>query len=409
MKYLPLDKVGAGHSGYQQQVKEANIKRIFDLVRSGKCKSRAEIVRYMDLSATSVSVLVEELAERGLIDETGPAQTSLPGRRPISLRLNNNAHQLAVFTAQPKGVRYTLFDLACNVVESRFYALDAATLTEETAGPAYTKLFEDVLKRRSKKYDAYRALMVGVGFPGVYIERDHLFHTAQSLGFSLSEDNIRRFQQRVGKPLYLLNSTHSRAYAEKKYLERTQPDAADMEDMLFIQVQEDIRSAIIAGGDLYTGPYNVSGEIGHFTIDYQGRPCRCGNTGCLERYVNLPAILEDARQAALDAGLEPPETLAQLGRRYPDEPALLAAVTRSAELLSFGLYSLMCSSGLRRVVLGGDIEVLGEGFLELLHRALCRRTLLVRHVDLAYAQAGPDAEAVGIVQHYLDKVYAVTM
>ena len=35
MKYLPQDKFGFVHTGYQQQVKEANIKRIFDLVRSG--------------------------------------------------------------------------------------------------------------------------------------------------------------------------------------------------------------------------------------------------------------------------------------------------------------------------------------------------------------------------------------
>ena len=63
MKYLPLDAVGTGRVGYQQQVKEANIKRIFDLVRSGKCKSRAELVRMMQLSATSVSAHVEAISE----------------------------------------------------------------------------------------------------------------------------------------------------------------------------------------------------------------------------------------------------------------------------------------------------------------------------------------------------------
>ena len=65
MKYLPLETASPGRPGYQQQVKEANIKRIFDLVRSGKCESRAQLVRAMQLSATSVSVLVEELTARG--------------------------------------------------------------------------------------------------------------------------------------------------------------------------------------------------------------------------------------------------------------------------------------------------------------------------------------------------------
>ena len=143
MKYLPQDKFGSGHTGYQQQVKEANIKRIFDLVRSGKCKSRAEIVRHMNLSATSVSVLVEELATRKLIDETGPAQTSLPGRRPISLRLNKSAHHLAVFSVKPEGVRFALLSLECRILEDKFFPLDCHTLDEATADDTYIELRPD--------------------------------------------------------------------------------------------------------------------------------------------------------------------------------------------------------------------------------------------------------------------------
>ena len=281
MKYLPQEKPGSGHSGYQQQVKEANIKRIFDLVRSGKCKSRAEIVRHMNLSATSVSVLVEELANRKLIDETGPAQTTLPGRRPISLRLN-----------------------------------------------------------KSKRFNPSRAVMIGVCFPGMYIEQDHLFHTEPALGYALTEESIRRFQQRVGLSVYLFNNTRSMAYAEKKYLDALDPDAPETRYMIFVKIQEDIRCAIISNGDVYPGPYNLSGEIGHFTIDYRGRPCYCGNTGCLERYVNLNAILEDARQAAQAAGIEPPESLEALARRYP-------APTRSARKSSHVLLPVSASGAAR--------------------------------------------------------------
>ena len=409
MKYLPLDKVGAGHTGYQQQVKEANIKRIFDLVRGGKCKSRAEIVRYMNLSATSVSVLVEELAARKLIDETGPAQTSLPGRRPISLRLNRDAHQLAVFSVSPEGVRYALLNLNCDILESRFFPLDCNTLDPQSAGDAYTKLFDDVLRKRSKRFDPSRALMVGVTFPGIYIERDHTFFTTPSLGFPLPEEPLTRFQQRAALPVYVLNNTRSMAYAEKHHLEAADPDGPGIDNMLFVKIRENINCAIISGGEIYPGPLNVSGEIGHFTIDYRGRPCPCGNVGCLERYVNLDLILEDARQAARDAGIAPPETLEALAGRYPDEPALLAAVQNSARLLAFGLYSILCSSGIRRITLGGGIEALGEPFLREVYRALCSRTLLIRSLDLSYAQAGPDAEILGVAHHFLDNVFTVTM
>ena len=409
MKYLPLDRSDHRHIGYQQQVKEANIKQIFDLVRGGQCKSRAEIVRTMKLSATSVSVLVEELAARKLIEETGPTQTAMPGRRPISLRLNKNAYHMAVFSLTREGVRFGLLNLAFQLLESKFFPLDAAALDRDTAPDAYIALFEEILHKHSRRFNASRTLMVGVAFPGMYIERDNQFYTTPSLGFYLTGEPMQRFQERVGLPVYLLNSTRSMAYAEKKYLDVADPDSPEANDLLFVMIGDDIRCAIIAGGKLYLGPYNVTGEIGHFTIDHQGRPCHCGNRGCLERYVNLNAMLDDARQAAEAAGIEPPESFEALARRYPDEPALLGSVKRSARLLSFGLYSIMCSTGLRRIALGGGIEALGDVFLKEVESALLERRLLVRQLNLTYAHAGPDAVLTGIAQYFLDTVYTVTM
>ena len=408
MKYLPLANAGAAHGGYQQQVKEGNIKRIFDLVRSGKCKSRAELVRVMNLSATSVSVLVEELAARRLIDEAGPTQTSLPGRRPISLRLNSDAHQIPLFSLQRDGVRYTLLNMDCQVLESAFFPLDSAGLTEADGARRYVQLFVEVLDRHAKRYDPARALVLGVCFPGSYIESERLFLTQPTLGFSIPEDDMLELQRLVNLPVYMFNRTRSLAYAEKKRLDSANPDDPETRDMIFVEIRDGIRSAMISKGSFYTGPSNVSGEFGHFTIDYRGRPCPCGNVGCLERYVSLSAILDDARQACLEAGVEPPESFEALAARYPDEPVLRACVDHSAELLAFGLYGLLCSTGMRRIVLGGGIEALGEHFLETVDRAVRARAMLIHHLYLSYAQVGPDAECVGIAHHFLDKVYTIT-
>ena len=410
MKYLPLESAaGVSRSGYQQQVKEANIKHIFDLVRSGKCKSRAEIVRMMNLSATSVSVLVEELAERKLITETGPAHTRQPGRRPISLRLNSDERQIPVFTLQRGGVRYALLNLACEVVESRFFPLDAGRLPREDAGQAYADLIEEALAKRARRFSKRKALAVGVCFPGAYIEGEGKFSTLSALGVSFSEASMRHLRDNLHLPVYLFSVTQALAYAEKKRLDAANPESPETLDMIFVDIHDRISSTLVSRGVIYTGPHNSSGEIGHMTLVYDGRPCNCGNRGCLERYVNQSAILSDARAACEAAGIEAPATLEELGRRYPDEPVLEAAVMNAAHMLSSGLYSVMVSSGLRRTVLGGGIEALGEPFLRELRRSLMQRTVLIRHLDLGYAQAGPDAESVGLAQYFLDKVYTITM
>lgn len=408
MKYLPLETSGAYRTGYQQQVKESNIKRIFDLVRGGKCKSRAELVRMMNLSATSVSVLVEELAARGLVREAGPAQTTLPGRRPISLRLNSDARQMVVFTMQREGVRYTLLNLECRVLESQFFPFDAAEQPAQDAGDRYAALFEDILNHRAKRYNPRRAMLLGIVFPGFYVLGERQFRNYVAMGINFSESSMRRLRDRVGLPVYLLNATKSLAYAEKKRLDAEKDDGSEAQDMLFVEISHRIAGAFVGGGDLYTGLYNLAGEIGHMSIDHNGRPCGCGNVGCLERYVSQDAILDDARQACADAGVKAPGTFDELAARYPSEPVLSEVVSRAARLLAFGLYSALCCSGMRHVVLGGGIEALGEPFLREVSEALRARNVLIQHLDLNYALSGPDTASIGLAQHYLDRVFTIT-
>lgn len=407
MKYIPIERVDTGRTGYQQQVKETNIKHIFDLVRFGKCKSRAEIVRCMNLSATSVSVLVEELMSRGLIEEVGPTQTAMPGRRPISLRLNSEARQMATFALSRDGVRFCLLNLDCQVIESRTYPLSIEGLTDAEAGEAYVRLFEQVLERRSQRFDRARALMIGICFPGVFLEARKTYISGTELNVNIPEGIFEDFGRRMGLPLCVFNSTRCMAYAEKRLLDARNPDAPETEYMLYADIHKGINCAIVAKGSIYNGPYNISGLLGHFTIDYQGRPCPCGNRGCLERYVNRDTLLEDAQKACAEAGTPPPADLKEVAKRCASEPALMAAMQNSARLLAFGLYNLMCSSGMNHIVLSG-IEALGDAFLSEVRKALMERTMLVCTLNLAWAQAGRDSRNVGISQFFLDKVFTIT-
>ena len=409
MKYIPVDRAARPIS-YQQRVKETNIKRIFDLVRQGKCSSRAELVRAMHLSATSISVLVDELTALGMMDEIGPQQTFQPGRRPITLRFNAGARQIAVFSLSRAGVRYRLVNLACEVLEDLFVPFDASRLEGEESGERYTALFADILENRSEKFDAGRAALIGISVPGAYVEALHTVYMRISMGTCISEETLRRFCRRIGLPLYIASAAMCNAYAEKKHMDAVEPDAADTRYMLYVRVAEaTIRGAIIGNGSLYTGPYNLPGEIGHFSIDYNGRPCPCGSAGCLERYVSLDAILADARQACARAGAPEPQSIEDLAASAPSVPAAAEALDRSAAMLASGLYTAMCGSGMRTVILGGGAHRLGADFLRRVHREIMRRSLFIHNLDLRYAQLDDDADCAGLVQYFLDKHFTITM
>ena len=66
--------------------------------------------------------------------------------------------------------------------------------------------------------------------------------------------------------------------------------ARGAKDAIGITIGTGIGGGIVVDGKLYHGASDCAGEIGHTTIDTEGRRCKCGNYGCLEAYASGPAI-----------------------------------------------------------------------------------------------------------------------
>jgi len=75
-----------------------------------------------------------------------------------------------------------------------------------------------------------------------------------------------------------------------------------------ITIGTGIGGGIVIGGRLFHGVSDAAGEIGHATIDINGRRCKCGNYGCLEAYASGPAIAARAvEEIEAGAGSRLPE------------------------------------------------------------------------------------------------------
>lgn len=60
--------------------------------------------------------------------------------------------------------------------------------------------------------------------------------------------------------------------------------------VLGITIGTGIGGGIVLDGKLHHGASDAAGEVGHVTIDLDGRRCGCGNYGCVEAYASGPAI-----------------------------------------------------------------------------------------------------------------------
>jgi N-acetylglucosamine repressor len=402
----------------QRSMKEENIKQIFCLISSRPEVTRTKLVRMTSLSPTTISTLVDELVEMRLVEETGQAVTNGAGRKPITLQINPQGRQIAMFSLNRWGIRYSLYDLAMKKIETRFVDYladryggfsDDPRFSDPDAGEDYTALIESLL-HASPQVDPAQLLVLCISFPGIYLEREQAFSWS-AMHVSISCESIMRLESRVGIPVFLGNSSMSRAYAELKYMEKP---GLVLQDLIFIYAFDGLGAGIIAGGDFLTGMENSAGEIGHVSVDYRGKRCACGRRGCVEQYVNLDALIKRvadalaARQAAISADAL---TLEAIGQAYDGGDEIIREqIDDIAAMLFTAIYSAVCITGIKRVVIGGGIEQLGFGFLRKLQSFTLQNpyNTLMRNLNITYALSGLEGDSEGIARFYLDNAFEIT-
>ena len=103
-----------------------------------------------------------------------------------------------------------------------------------------------------------------------------------------------------GVPVSLTNDANSAAVGEMTY-----GVARGMKDFIMITLGTGVGSGIVIDGKVVYGHDGNAGELGHTSIvRYNGRPCGCGKTGCLEAYCSAIGVARTAREW-LETGSEP--------------------------------------------------------------------------------------------------------
>lgn len=160
-------------------------------------------------------------------------------------------------------------------------------------------LVELVIAEARKDTGASREdfLGVGIGSPGPLDRARGVVIVTPNLGwrdFPLRD----AVAERVGLPATLDNDANCATLGEWWC-----GAARGGRNVIGMTIGTGIGGGLILDGKLYHGASDAAGEIGHTTIDSNGRRCKCGNYGCLEAYTSGPAIAERARETLV--GNEP--------------------------------------------------------------------------------------------------------
>jgi glucokinase len=180
----------------------------------------------------------------------------------------------------------------------------------------------------------------------------------------------------IGLPTRLENDANAAAYAEFKL-----GAARGATNAIMLTLGTGVGGGIVLGGSLYRGS-SFAGEVGHMTIERDGRPCPCGNSGCLERYTNADSLVE--RAVRLLGGGRPSElarvhAAGELNAREIGDAAASGdevareAVAGTGTALGVGLAGLAVLFDPDLIVLGGGLARAGQVLFDAARDEMVRR------------------------------------
>lgn len=147
------------------------------------------------------------------------------------------------------------------------------------------RVIENILSVVNKVTNGRLFLAAGVGTPGTYSEsQDQLYGSPHTLLYE-KPGFIKTLGEKLAVPLIVENDANCLALAE--YFASCQENYSHV---LAVILGTGMGSGLILNGRLYRGAKGGAGELGHTTIDINGRKCQCGRHGCAEAYLSGPSL-----------------------------------------------------------------------------------------------------------------------
>ena len=337
--------------------------------------SRAEVARLTGLTRTTVSELVGDVLEEGLVREVGLGPSS-GGKAPILLQVVDDARLVVAVDLGERVFAGALVNLRGEVRATR--ELSADGLDGDEALAALTALVDELVALAP---ETSPILGIGVGTPGLVDATTGTIRWAVNLAWQ-DLPLARILTERTGLPASVANDSRAAALAEYLFEGRRRAPS-----LVAVKVGLGIGAGIVIEGEVFNGDGFGAGEIGHTVIVDDGAECRCGRFGCLETVASSRAIVRAATEAANDAADS------NFGRRLAASPTGTLALDDVAQALDDGdetarrvvvaagrslgqsIAALIGALNISRVVLLGSVTTLGEPWLTAVRDEASRRSL----------------------------------
>jgi len=361
------------------KIKNINQGLVLKIIENNGPISRADIGKIVRLTPPTISAIVRNLIERGIVREIGKGDSS-GGKKPILLQINPEAAYLvAVDLGGENGIRVALMDLSCNIVKEKSYPK-----TEPFNSKKLKNTLNILIKDFLEEIDApvEKIFNICIGVPGIIDFNTMKITVAPYLNWEVSIDDLNISER--GIPVIIENDVNLMALGEK-----TKGVAQEFNNFVFVGERIGIGAGIIINGKLYQGANNAVGEIGYLFVDPNYAPENSKDFGCLEKLASSKVIVEKAREK-IGHQIKIMEIfkLAAEG-----DSVAVEIIKETLKFLAYGIGNISCVLNPELVVIGGGISILPPIFLEEIKVTLQSIIPLVPRIE--FSKLGEDSVLIG--------------
>ena len=394
---------GAGRPapGRVEDVRRGNLVRVLASLAQARTDpaphpTRADLASRTGLTKASVSSLVAELVDAGLVAESGATRDGERGRPGVGLELSTRRGVVGM-EINVDYISAGLLDLGGTLRILRTLERGNRGQPPESVMALLAGLVSDVAAEASAA--GIVILGGGLAVPGLVDSASGTVASAPNLHWRAVALQLERLLPDAPFGTVLHNEANCAALGELWY-----GHGLDFQDYLFVSGEVGVGGGLVIGSELFAGPHGQAGEVGHMVVEPSGPDCSCGGHGCLETFAGQEAIFSEAGIPAGTASVR----LARLGEQLASgDAAAISAVARAGHYLGIAAASTARMMNLSAVVLGGHFTQMGPWIAPAVVRSLADYAPgVVSPARVAVSELGQSAALLGAAGSSLRAVLA---
>ncbi len=369
--------------GHIDHIKQVNAGRVYKLIDQKGPISRIDLSKLSELAPASITKITRELIDAHLIHETSVQEALTRGRPAVGLKVNNEGWQFLSMRLGRGYLTLALHELGGDVLIDT--KIDIHEIDQDDVLARLLHEIDEFFQTYADQLD--RVTSIAITLPG-------LVNSEQGVVLQMPHYNVHNLAlgaeifQATGLPVFIANDTRAWALAEKLF-----GHSQDNDNSILISIHHGLGAGIVLDGRVLQGRHGNIGELGHIQIDPNGKPCHCGNRGCLETVASSQAIRDEVSEriangeSSILAEVEEISVEDICDAAINGDPLAIDVIEKLGHYLGSAIAIVINLFNPEKILIGGVINQAKNILYPAIQRCIETQSLPVYHQDLELVES----------------------